>query len=68
MTAVVGMRVHVCMCTRLENGLLHNGQQLGSAVNSLFVHSNFKATKMLSGYRAPRCGKHQFHTKITVNT
>ena len=54
MTAVVGMRVHVCMCTRLENGLLHNGQQLGNAVNSLFVHSNFKATKMLSGYRAPR--------------
>ena len=37
MTVVFGLgtTLHVCMHNmRLENGILHNGQQLGSAVNS----------------------------------
>ena len=38
MTVIFGlvMRLHMRMCTRLENGVLRNGQQSGSAVNSFF--------------------------------
>ena len=37
MTEVFGLGTRPCvhMGTRLENGVLHNGRQLGSAVNSL---------------------------------
>ena len=50
----------MCMRTRLENGVLHNGQQPD--------HGGFEAMKMLSGRRAPRCDKHQFRAKMTVST
>ena len=33
--------------TRLENGVLCNSQQPGSAVNSFFDHSKFEAMKSL---------------------
>ena len=46
----------------------HNGQQPGSAVNSFTDHGKLEAMKTLSGRRDPRCGKHQFCAKITVNT
>ena len=51
-----------------ENGVLHIGQQPGSALNSFFDHGNFEGMKTLSGRRALRCGKHQFCAKITVST
>ena len=51
MTMVIGLgtRLDVRMCTRLENGVLRNGQQLGSAENSFFDHSKFETVKSLSG-------------------
>ena len=52
----LGTRLHVRMRTRLENGVLRNGQQSGSAVSSFFDHSKFEAMKTLSGRIAPRCG------------
>ena len=50
MTVVIGLgtRLHLCMHTRLENGVLCNGLQPGSAVNSFFDHGKFEAMKMLS--------------------
>ena len=50
MTVVIGLgaRLDVRMRTRLENGILRNGQQPGSAVNSFFDHSKFEAMKSLS--------------------
>ena len=63
----LGMRLNVCMCTRLENGVLHNGQQPGSAVNSFFDHSEFEAMNSLSGWEAAHCDEHQFHAKIKVS-
>ena len=55
-------------CTTLENGVLRNGQELGRAVDSLIDQVEFVAMKMLSGYKAPRCDKHQFCDKMTVST
>ena len=46
------------MCTKLENGVLHNGQQPGNAENS--HQGKFEAMKMTSGGRASHCGKPQF--------
>ena len=46
----LGMRLHVRMRTRLENGVLRNGQQSGSAVNSSFEQGKFEAKKTLSGW------------------
>ena len=62
MTVVISLwtTLHVCMRTRLENGILHNGQQPGSAVNSFFDDSKFEAMKSLSGSEAARCDEHQF--------
>ena len=37
------------MHTKLENGILRNGQQLGSAVNRFIDLGRFEAIKMLSG-------------------
>ena len=70
MTVVFGLgtRLHVRMRTRLENGVLRNGQQLGSAVNSFFDQGKFEAMKMLSGCEAANCDKHHFHAKIKVGT
>ena len=64
----LGMRLHVCMRTRLENGVLHNGQQSGSAVNSFFDLGKFEAMKMRSGCKGASCGDYQFCTKIKVST
>ena len=38
----LGMKLHVRMRTRLENGVLRNGQQSGSAVNSFLTRVNLK--------------------------
>ena len=49
-TVVIGLgtKLDVRMRTRLENGVLRNGQQPGSPVNS---HSKFEAMKSLSGWK-----------------
>ena len=64
----LGTRLHVHMRTRLENGVLSNGQQSGSAVNSFLDQGKFEAMKTLSGWEAARCDEHQFHAKIKVST
>ena len=70
MTVIFGLgtRLCVCMCTTLKNGVLRNGQQPGSAVNSSIDEGEFRAMKMLSGRIAPCCDKHQFCDKMTVST
>ena len=62
-----GTRLDVCIRTRLENGVLRNGQQPGSAENSFFDYSKFEAMKSLSGWDATRCEEHQFRAKIKVS-
>ena len=54
MTVVIGLgtRQDVRMRTRLKNGILHNGQQPGSAGNSFFDYSEFEAMNSLSGLDA----------------
>ena len=64
----LGMRLCVHMCMALENGVLRNGQQPGRAENSFINQGEFVAIKTLSGHKAPRCDKHQFHDKMTVGT
>ena len=56
------------MCTTLENGILRNDQQLGSAVNSFIDQGEFVAMKTLSGRKVPRCDKYQFCDKMMVST
>ena len=56
------------MCTTLENGILRNDQQLGSAVNSFIDQGEFVAMKTLSGRKVPRCDKYQFCDKMIVST
>ena len=70
MTVVFGLgtRLHVCMCTTFENGVLCNRQQQGRAENSFIDQGKFVAMKMLSGCKAPRCDEHQCHDKMTVST
>ena len=65
MTVVFGQGTgqHVRMRTRLQNGVLRNGQQHGSAVNIFIDQGKLEAMKTLSGHRAPHCGKHQFRAK-----
>ena len=69
MTMVIGLgtRLDVRMCTRLENGVLRNGQQPGSAVNSFFDHSKFETMKLLTGWEAVHCDEHPFRAKIKVS-
>ena len=64
----LGTRLRVRMRTLFENGVLRNGQQPGSAVNSFIDLGEYVAMKTLSGRIAPRCGKHQFCDKMTVST
>ena len=64
----LGTRLSVCMHTTFENGILRNGQQPGSAVNSFIDQDEFGAMKTLSGRIAPHCDKHQFCDKMTVST
>ena len=70
MTVVFGLgtRLHVRMRTTFENGVLRNGQQPASAVNSFIDLDEFAAMKTLSGRIAPRCDKHQFCDKMMVST
>ena len=70
MTVVFGLgtRLRVRMHTIFENGVLRNGQQPGSTVNSFINLGEFVAMKTLSGHIAPRCDKHQFCDKMTVST
>ena len=55
------------MRTKLENGVLHNGQQPRNRF-FFFDQGEFEAIKTLSVRRAPRCGKDQFRAKMTVST
>ena len=56
----LGMRLHVHMCTRLENSVLRNRQQLGSAVNTFIDNRKFEAMKLVGGWEAACCDEHQF--------
>ena len=69
MTVVLGLgtRLRVRMRT-FKNGVLRNGQQPSSAVNSSIDQGEFRAMKTLSGCIAPRCDKDQLCDKITVST
>ena len=53
------------MRTKLQNGVLRNGQQPQSVVNG---QSEVEAMKTLIGCRDSRCDKDQFHPKMTVST
>ena len=70
MSVVFGLGTRLCvrMRTKLENGVLHNGQQPQSVVNAFVDQDEFEAMKTLSGRRAPRCDKDQFRAKMTVST
>ena len=70
MTVVFGLgtKLRVRMRTTFENGVLRNRQQPGRAESSFIDQDEFVAMKTLSGCKASRCDKHQFHDKITVNT
>ena len=67
MTVVFGLgtRLRARMRTTFKNGVLHNGQQPGTAVND---QGEFRAVKTLSGGIAPRCDEHQFCDKMTMST
>ena len=70
LTVVFGLGTRLCvrMSTTLENGILHNGQQLGRAESSFIDQGEFVAMKTLSGCKALHCDKHQFCDKMTVST
>ena len=51
----LGARLCVHMRTRLVNGILHIGQQLSSAVNSLIDRGKFEAMKSLSEWKVVHC-------------
>ena len=55
--------VLVHMCTKLENGILVNGQQLSNTVDSFIIQGEFEAIKTLNDRRAPHCDTHQFNAK-----
>ena len=56
------------MRTKLENGVLRNGQPTQSIVNGFSDQGEFEAIKTLSGWEAARCDEHQFFAKIKVST
>jgi len=60
----LGMRLRVRMHSTFENGVIRNGQQPCSAVNSFIDQGEFGAIK---GRTAPHCDKHQFCNKMTVS-
>ena len=47
----LGMRLGMRMCTKLENDVVGNGQQSGSAVNSFIDQGELEAMKTLCGPR-----------------
>ena len=55
------------MYTKLENGVLSNGQQPQSVVNGFVDHGEFEAMKTLSGWEAAQCDEHLFRAKIKVS-
>ena len=69
MIVVFGLvtKLHVCMRTTLENGVLCNGQQPRSVVNGFYRPGEFEGRKTLSGWEAARCDEHPFRTKIKVS-
>ena len=64
----LGTRLLLRMRIKLQNGVLHNGQQLQSVVNGFIDQGEFEAMKTLDDRRAPRCDKHQFRAKMTAST
>ena len=64
----LGTRLGIHMRTTFKNGVLHNGQQPGSAVSSSIDQGELGAVKKLNGRIAPLCDKHQFSDKMTVST
>ena len=64
----LGTRLHVRMRTKVENGILRNGQPTQSVVNGFSDRGEFEAMKTLSGWEAAGCDEHQFCTKIKVST
>ena len=56
------------MRTKLENGVLRNGQPTQSIVNGFSDQGEFEAIKTLSGWEAAHCDEHQFCAKIKVST
>ena len=56
------------MRTTVKNGVIRNGQQPSSAVNSSIDQGEFRTIKTLSGHIAPCCDKHQFCDKMTVSS
>ena len=61
----LGTRLCVRIRTKLENGILSNGQQPQNVVNG--VVGEFEAMKTLSGWEAAHCDEHPFHAKIKVS-
>ena len=57
----MGTRLHVRMCTTLENGVLRHGQQPQSA----FIDQGEVET--LRGCETARCDEHPFRAKIKVS-
>ena len=60
----LGTRLRVRMRTKLENGVLSNGQQPQCCKR---LQGEFEAIKTLSGWEAAHCDEHPFRTKIKVN-
>ena len=56
------------MRTKLENGVLRNGQPTQSIVNGFSDQGKFETIKTLSGWEAAHCDEHQFCAKIKVST
>ena len=54
----------MCIHTRLENCVLPNRPQLGSAENSFFDLSKFEAMKSLSSWEAACSDKDKFCAKM----
>ena len=63
----LGTRLHVHMRTKLENGVLRNGQPTLSVVNGFSDQGKCEAIKTLSGWEAAR-DEHQFRAKTKVST
>ena len=66
MTVVFGLGTRLCvhMRTKLENGVLRNVTQPGSAVNSFIDQDKFEDAESC---RVPHSDKHPFRGKVTPN-
>ena len=61
------LRMRMRTCTKLENGVHHNGQPTQSVVNGFSDQGELEAMKTLSGWEAARCDEHPFRAKIKVS-